>query len=42
MKFKKYTGSFILMLTALIVNVRNASFAAVGVEEMPESMKEIR
>lgn len=42
MKFKKYTGSFILMLTALLVNVRNASFAAFGVEEMPESMKEIR
>lgn len=42
MKFKKYTGSFILMLTALLGNVRNASFAVVGVEEMPELMKEIR
>ncbi|MDU2490402.1 hypothetical protein [Clostridium sp.] len=42
MKFKKHIGSFILMLTALFVNVGTASFAAVGVEEMPESMKEIR
>lgn len=42
MKFKKHIGSFILMLTALFVSVGTASFAAVGVEEMPKSIKEIR
>lgn len=40
MKLKKYLGSFILMLS--VVNAGNASIAAIGIEEMPESIKKSR
>lgn len=42
MKLKKYLGSFVLMLSVIIANTGNASLAAIGVEEMPESMKKSR
>lgn len=42
MKLKKYLGSFILMLSVFVVNAGNASIAAIGIEEMPESIKKSR
>ena len=42
MKLKKYLGSFVLMLSVFLANVGNASIAAIGVEEMPESIKKSR
>ena len=42
MKFKKYLGSFALLLTALLTTAGTASLFTVWVEEMPESMKKLR
>lgn len=42
MKFKKVLGCFILLLTTVLINVGNASVVFVGVEEMPDSIKNIR
>ena len=42
MKIKKCIGSFILMLSAIMINEGNASIATIGVEEMPESIKKLR
>ena len=39
MKIKKCIGSFILMLSAIMINAGNASIDTIGVEEMPKSMK---
>lgn len=42
MKFKKVLGCFILLLTTVLINAGNESVAFVGVEEMPDSIKNIR
>lgn len=42
MKFKKVLGCFILLLTTVLINSGNVSVAFVGIEEMPNSMKNIR
>lgn len=42
MKFKKYLGSFALLLTAIITTTGTASLLTVGIEEMPESIKKLR
>lgn len=42
MKFKKVIGCLALALTAVFVNVGQASLAFVGVDDMPKSMKENR
>lgn len=42
MKFKKGLGCFILLLTTVLTNAGNASVAFVGVEEMPDSIKNMR
>lgn len=42
MKVKKIIGCCVVAITAMLVNVGNASMATVGVEEMPESMKNSR
>ncbi|WP_257789682.1 hypothetical protein [Clostridium isatidis] len=39
---KKSLGAFLLLLGAVLVNVAPASFAGIGVEEMPESLKKLR
>ena len=38
----KYLGCFMLALTSLTINAGNASIAMVGIEEMPESIKNLR
>lgn len=42
MKFKKYIDGFLIMLTAVFVNVGTASAFMIGNEDMPESIKKIR
>ena len=42
MKIKKYLGSFVLLLAAILVNAGPASLAGIGMEEMPESIKKLR
>ena len=42
MKLKKGLGCLLLLLTTVLTNAGNASLALVGVEEMPESMKNAR
>lgn len=42
MKVKKYLGTFALFLATVLINVSPASFFAIGVEEMPESLKKLR
>lgn len=42
MKLKKYLGPFLLMLSVVVANAGNASIAAIGVEEIPESIKKYR
>ena len=42
MKAKKYLGTFVLFLAALLVNVAPASLAGTGVEDMPEAIKKTR
>ena len=42
MKLKKRLGCFIILLTAVLTNAGSASVAFVGVEEMPDSIKNMR
>ncbi len=42
MKFKKGLGCLILLLATVLTNAGNASLAFVGVEELPDSMKNTR
>lgn len=42
MKCKKVLGYFILLLTTVLTNAGNTSVAFVGVEEMPDSIKNKR
>lgn len=42
MKFKKILGCFILLLTTVLTNTGNVSVAFVGIEEMPDSIKNTR
>lgn len=42
MNIKKYLGTFVLFLSALIVNFGPTSTLGVGVEDMPESIKNLR
>lgn len=42
MNFKKNIGAILLMLSAVILNMGNASLAMVGTEEMPDSVKNLR
>lgn len=42
MKIKKYIGSFILMLSVVMINIASASLVTIGIEEMPESIKKLR
>ena len=42
MKIKKYLGSFVLLLATILVNAGPTSLAAIGLEEMPESIKKLR
>lgn len=42
MKFKKNIGAILLMLSAVIINMGNASLAMVGTEDMPDSIKKLR
>jgi hypothetical protein len=42
MKIKKYLGSLMLLLAAVLVNVGPASLSGIGAEEMPESIKKLR
>lgn len=42
MNFKRKLGCMLLTLTSVLVDTGNVSFALVGVEEMPKSMKENR
>lgn len=42
MNIKRYLGTFILFLSAIIVNFGPASTLGVGVEDMPESIKNLR
>jgi|BioPla2DNA2_1021312.scaffolds.fasta_scaffold09056_3 hypothetical protein len=39
---KKLLGAFLLNLRGLFLNAAPASLCAIGAEEMPESMKELR
>lgn len=42
MDYKKLLGSLMAMLSILIVGAGSASLAAIGVEDMPKSLKEKR
>lgn len=42
MKIKKILGKFILFLSATTIILGSASTLGVGLEEMPESMKNLR
>lgn len=42
MNIKRYLGSFMLLLSAIIVNFAPTSTLGVGVEDMPESIKNLR
>ncbi len=42
MNMKKFLGKFILLLSALTITLGPASTLGVGLEEMPESMKNLR
>ncbi|MGN0027852.1 hypothetical protein [uncultured Clostridium sp.] len=42
MKIKKILGKFILLLSATTIILGPASTLGVGLEEMPESMKNLR
>ncbi len=42
MKLKKQIGCFLLMLAAIVSTSGNASILSVGVEDMPQSMKNKR
>lgn len=42
MKLKKYIGSMLLVVVSLFSNIGVASTFGVGVEDMPETLKEKR
>lgn len=42
MKIKKLLGNFMLFLSSFTVNLGQASALGVGVDEMPDSLKEQR
>lgn len=42
MNFKKIIGSLMSIFSMVIISIGTASMAGVGVEDMPESLKEKR
>lgn len=42
MNFKKMMGSLMAVFSILVISTGAASMAGIGVEEMPESLKEKR
>lgn len=42
MNYKKILGSLMAMLSILVIGTGSASVVAIGVEDMPESLKEKR
>lgn len=42
MKIKKWLGSLMLLLAAVLINVAPTSAMSVGLEEMPDSIKKLR
>lgn len=39
MNYKKILGSFMAMLSIIVIGAGSASMAAIGVEDMPKSLK---
>ncbi|WP_279286178.1 hypothetical protein [Clostridium gasigenes] len=42
MNFKKYIGAMLLMLSGRMIKVGAASMLALGTEDMPDSIKNLR